>query len=149
MGDCKLPKDGENPDGWFSGVGAVAGISAFWLGCVAFRAAKIEPGTGNWFAAAFGDPEIVLALFTENGEKGCPKLGAVAGSLVLTAVSWGLMPWNSDGAAGVFVGPKELAPENIEDAKGFLGSVNDAGGELMGLNNVEGAVVTAAGVSVF
>ena len=42
-----------------------------------------------------------------------------------------------------------MAPEIIEDAKGFLGSANDTGGELVGLNNVEGAVVTVAGVSVF
>jgi hypothetical protein len=47
------------------------------------------------------------------------------------------------------VGPKGLAPGNTEDAKGFLDSGNVAGGELMGLKRVEGAVVTGAGVSVF
>jgi hypothetical protein len=45
------------------------------------------------------------------------------------------------------VGPKGLAPENAEDAKGFLDSANDAGDE--GLNSVEGAAATVAGVSVF
>lgn len=45
--------------------------------------------------------------------------------------------------------PKGLAPENIEAAKGFLDSANEAGGEVLGLNSVEGAVVTVAGVSVF
>ena len=103
LGDCKLSKDGDKSDGWLSVVDAVAGMSAFWVGCVALGAAKIESGTGNWLAAAFEDPETVLGLFTEKGEKGCPKPGAPADSLALTAVSWGLMPWNSDGGVGVLV----------------------------------------------
>lgn len=45
--------------------------------------------------------------------------------------------------------PKGLAPENVEAAKGFLDSVNEAGGEVLGWNSVEGAVATVAGVSVF
>lgn len=47
------------------------------------------------------------------------------------------------------MGPKGLAPENTEGANGFLDSVNDAGGEGLGLNSVDGAVGTGAGVSVF
>lgn len=44
------------------------------------------------------------------------------------------------------VWPK-VAPENAEDAKGFLDSADDAGDD--GLNSVEGAAATVAGVSVF
>lgn len=52
-------------------------------------------------------------------------------------------------SAEVFLAPKGLAPENVEAAKGFLDSANEARGEVLGLNNVGGAVVTVAGVSVF
>lgn len=100
-------------------MGAVAaGMSAFWLGCGALGAAKTELGTGNWLAAAFEDPEIVLALFTENGEKGCPKPDA--GSLALTAVSGALSAWNGDGAAGVTVFPRPTAGKD----DGAFGSAN-------------------------
>lgn len=71
LGDCKLPKDGDNSDGGFSGVGAVvAGIPAFWLGCGTLGTAKTESGTGNWLAGLFEDPEMVRALSTENGDAG-------------------------------------------------------------------------------
>ena len=48
-----------------------------------------------------------------------------------------------------FVGPKGLAPENIEGAKRFLDSVNGVGGEVLGLNSEEDAVGTGAGFSGF
>lgn len=87
----------------------VAETSAFWLDCVALGTAKTELRTGNWPAAAFEGPEMVLALFTENGEKGCPKLDIGAVSLALRAVSGALGAWNRDGAAGVIVFPRSTA----------------------------------------
>lgn len=45
--------------------------------------------------------------------------------------------------------PKGLAPENVEGAKGFLGSATGAGGELLGVNSVEGAAVVVTGASNF
>lgn len=102
-------------------------MSAFWIGCGALGAAKIEPGTGNWLAAVFEDPEMVLALFTENGEKGWPKLDAGAGSLASTGVSGALRAWNGDEAAGVTVFPKPTAGKD----SGALGSANGLFGAIV------------------
>lgn len=66
---------------------------------------------------------MVLGLFTENGEKGCPKPGAVAGSLAFTAVSGALRAWKGDGAA---VFPRPTAGKDggaFGSAKGLFDAI--------------------------
>ena len=72
----------------------------------------------------------------------------VDGAVVVPAV--GLASWLAAGAFGKMEGvAKRLGPEVDRDWKGFLGAVEEAGGELLGLKSVDAVGVGTAVVSAF
>jgi hypothetical protein len=90
----------------FSEVGAVVtGVSAFWLDCGGLGLSKMEPGAGNWLAAACEGPELSLTFFAGKGEKGCPEVDGIFGTLNCASVSGALKAGNRDGVPEVVVFP--------------------------------------------
>lgn len=116
---------------------AVSGTLGAWNGDGAAEVAAVGKDGG-----ALGSAKGLFDAIDD-----CCVLVSVLNIVDCVGTSAAGLPTSGLAFGNMDVGPKGLTPENAEDAKGFLDSANDAGDE--GLNSVEGAAATVAGVSVF